>query len=183
MKHRFWKIISSFASAEFFLEKTGANGSDIIIARSFFVTLWIGIVVFFRWFILNGSFCTDNFSLTSTLTWLALLFGAVYTSLYVKFSSQWSYLATLYNQIKQVEIQIHSNEKISESALKLLSEWKAGYIEDAFTLHLYAKKNVAIVIYHWGNSTDVKKAFLESSCYGITGWEKIRIAATKSIAD
>jgi len=58
--------------------------------------------------------------------WFAAIFAGIYTALYARFSSQWSYLANLYNSIKQVEINAADKE--------VLAEWKAGFMEDAETL-------------------------------------------------
>ena len=61
-----------------------------------------------------------------------IFLGAAYISLYARFVSQWTYLAGLYNLIKQVEASGCADPNV-------IAEWKAGYLEDAENLHLAAK--------------------------------------------
>jgi hypothetical protein len=80
------------------------------------------------------------------------LFAAVYAGLYARFSSQWSYLANVYNQIKAAESR-------GGCDASRLAEWKAGFIEDAQDLHLALKPLFASVIRAWGSEAEVKGSF------------------------
>jgi len=88
--------------------------------------------------------------------WLGLIFGAVYTGLYARFSSQWTYLANLYNQIKQVE----ASTPAQGSNLDKLAEWKAGFIEDAEHLHLACKESFVSIIRAWADEELVRQKYI-----------------------
>jgi hypothetical protein len=78
--------------------------------------------------------------LPATLPWIGAIFGFTYVALYARFSSQFAYLAGVYNQIMATQAQIagtaptpaqqdpDSNEKIQI--------WMAGFVEDRLDLHL-----------------------------------------------
>ena len=108
------------------------------------------------------------------------VFGGTYAALYTRFSSQWQYLADLYNQIKAQEISFaiacmegslkaaatndinDSVGKVPQPSLslqpdQLLAEWKKGFIEDAFALHLAKKPIFCSVVANWARQPDVKK--------------------------
>jgi hypothetical protein len=107
--------------------------------------------------------------------WFAAAAGAVYAALYARFSSQWSYLATLYNQIKQTEIQllIPSVPDLM-TAQDRLAQWKAGYIEDAQDLHLHTKSNIAGIIHFWSRDSNVAEAFINWAPGGQARWDKVQ---------
>lgn len=86
------------------------------------------------------------------ITWYGVIFAAVYTALYARFSSQWSYIANLYNAIKQSECSMHN--------IEVMAEWKSGFIEDAENLHLSCKASVAPIIKSWGTEELVMKKFI-----------------------
>ena len=85
--------------------------------------------------------------------WYGVIFGAIYTALYARFSSQWTYLANLYNSIKQAESSDGDNIK--------LSQWKAGFIEDAENLHMACKGSFVSVINAWANDQEVKTEYIQ----------------------
>ena len=108
------------------------------------------------------------------------VFGGTYAALYTRFSSQWQYLADLYNQIKSQEIsaaiacmegtrKVAATNGINDSVCnvprpslslqpdKLLADWKKGFIEDAFALHLAKKPIFFTVVANWAQQPDVKK--------------------------
>ena len=94
------------------------------------------------------------------------IFAATYAGLYAKFASQWTYLASLYNQIKAAECSAGCDAKP-------LAQWKAGYLEDALELHLALKPNVASIIHMWGRDADVEKAFREYTPGGADRFEPL----------
>jgi hypothetical protein len=73
---------------------------------------------------------------------LLLSLGGIYTALYARFASQWNYLANLYNQMMQVGV---SAEHIQRDKM---ARWKAGFVEDAYSLHLAQKPMFAEVVAH-----------------------------------
>lgn len=76
---------------------------------------------------------------------LAVIFGAAVTSFYARFASQWSYVAGMYSQIKAAQVAARS----TKSAREALTQWKAGFIEDAADLHLAGKNGIASTITAW----------------------------------
>ena len=108
---------------------------------------------------------------------LLTIFGGVYAALYARFASQWAYLAELYNQIKAMQINLAMSSGTATSAglrevidlsrsveavksnncAELLAEWKKGFIEDAFSVHLARKPLFRNVIASWAMDADVKK--------------------------
>lgn len=93
-----------------------------------------------------------------TLPWLGAIIAANYAALYSKFSSQWTYLAELYNQIKGTECNLACEDA--------MADWKAGFIEDADDLHLVSKKSFAQAICVWSADSKIKAAFIEGSVGG-----------------
>lgn len=82
------------------------------------------------------------------------ILAAVYTALYARFSSQWHYLADVYNQIKSVR----ANEPVNA---RQVEEWKAAFIEDADTLHLVNKPLFASIVSAMGQEPKVLLHLLE----------------------
>ena len=73
--------------------------------------------------------------IADTVPWLGAIFAGVYVALYARFASQWSYLAGVYNQIRQT-LATWDPTKDNANHLNL---WRAGFIEDALDLHLATK--------------------------------------------
>jgi hypothetical protein len=145
----------SFFSGEWILNWTPytANGGTVVTAR----TAWLSFWIYFAAFLLRTTLAegkTDVIDMrqgiadfVETLPWLATIFGAVYIAFYSRFSSQWTYLANLYNQIVQTQISIPPD--LREQNGDLIASWKAGFIEDAEELHLAAKPMFLVAIRNW----------------------------------
>lgn len=165
--------VVAFISCEFFLTKLKwANGGSVIFIR----TTIISILLFVLYIIFMQ--CLDpgrlwkfsmrelQLQIISSIEIFAAVFAAIYVALYSRFSSQWNYLANLFNQIKAVEVSGSSNRNA-------LSYWKAGFIEDAIELHLARKRMFAVIISAWGKDKEVEKAFKESIPNGKKIFRKI----------
>jgi len=150
-----WVKVARFFTAEYLLDRN-SNGGDIVLARSLIVASKLTALTLilknlidpcigynFSWSALRQQ-CID------LAPWGSAVAGATYLALYDRFKSQWTYLAALYNQIKQAEIEaeieIECSEVVRSKKLKKLKQWKAGYIEDAVEMHLHIKGNVAGII-------------------------------------
>lgn len=165
----------SFLSGEWILSHGRPNGGDVVILR----TLWVGTILIAALAVIQAteapstSICGVAHTVwTKALVMLRstqgpVVYGAVYVALYARFTSQWTYMANLYNQIKQAEIT--AQEPLRK---KILAQWKAGYIEDAYTTHMATKPMVAGVIRAWYLDPDVKDAFIEhtKNHHEIVGW-------------
>jgi hypothetical protein len=169
-----------YASFEWLLGRY-PNGGDMVLARALGVSaLLCAIALLARELIdptLHGprTFTSFRANVILIAPWFAGAVGAVYAALYARFASQWGYLAGLYNQIKQAELRIA--QPPAKQVLDALSEWKAGYIEDAHDLHLHTKPNVAAIIHNWGSEPDVKAAFCSYSAGADKRWSKIKSEA------
>lgn len=93
----------------------------------------------------------------ATTTWLGAIAGGVYTALYARFSSQWSYLANVYHQMKSALISGASSPSPEKD--EQLSYWKAAFVEDAEDLHLVRKKMFAMTAWEWLSEGDVADKF------------------------
>lgn len=148
-----WNRAVSFLSGEFMLGGK-ANGGSIIFARAIFVALltYVSAVVVKEictpdklW---STSWPAVGRAISETLPWFGAIFAGVYAALYARFSSQWNYIAGLYNQIKAAEVQLAIADN-SERATEVIAQWKAGFIEDADALHLSSKPMIAGILKAW----------------------------------
>jgi hypothetical protein len=105
-----------------------------------------------------------------TGAWLGPLLGATYASFYSRFSSQWTYLAGLYNLIKQLECAANNADCIADL--------KAAFIEDADELHLARKPIFASTIRVWLGIEAVRRSFIDT----VPGGE-LRLDALQRVVD
>jgi hypothetical protein len=112
----------------------------------------------------NPMFSMDaaRHGLKTSLPWCGAIFAAVYAALYTRFSSQWTYVAGLYNQIKATEAQTAVSTH-KDAADGVLASWKAGFIEDADDLHLALKPMFAALIKAWSQDEKVQGEFATHS--------------------
>lgn len=208
MIKRFRDFIRWF-SAEWMLDRFGTNGGDAIIARAIWITGWVFVIAI----ALQAGVDPDRtvFSLKAlrgqvidVAPWTSAVFGGVYLALYARFSSQWSYLAGVYNQIKQAESTLNlsqsSQPPVPQSpqgaqagqapqALPMpgttnvaLAAWKAGIIEDAENLHLACKASIAPIIHAWAAQSEIAGAFVQDVPGGQIRLDRLK-AKVKSAYD
>jgi hypothetical protein len=170
--------LTDFLTGEWiFSGGTRPNGGGVVFVRSLWVTTLIMLSAYMVWWVVNPTRLIADLSLyqvrldsVQLAKWGAGVFGGVYLAFYTRFAAQWSYLANLYNQIKQSEVEGGCNTVA-------LAEWKAGYIEDALDLHLASKHNVAAIIRAWGfhgaQSADVRRAFIDFAHRGLERWDDV----------
>jgi hypothetical protein len=118
------------------------------------------------------SFYEMKVQIVKSIEIFGAIFAGIYIALYSRFSSQWSYLAGLYNQIKQTEATNVDTDLI-------MDQWKAGFIEDAIALHLAKKPMFAMIIRAWANKGNVRASF-ESD---VQGGKEILDSLLKDIKD
>jgi hypothetical protein len=165
------KKIIKYLSAEWLLD-WWPNGGTVILLRSMLVGVLIYLVSLgFRnifdpargW---EFSLKEFHLQLAATFQWLGPIFAAVYAALYARFASQWSYLASLYNQIKAAECR-------KDCDVDRLAQWKAGFIEDAQELHLARKPHFAAIIRAWANNAKVAAQFEQDAAGGRSRLDKL----------
>jgi hypothetical protein len=158
----------------------GKRAQTMVFARAFLTALLclsIKITLIELFGLLNNekTLCFSSHELIwqikSNATNYIFVFGAVYTALYARFSSQWNYLSNVYNQIKAAESRAleRSDIKVSkfydfkyrakQPAEWAIAEWKAGFIEDAYELHLYTKPLFSSIIKSWLSDVIVREFF------------------------
>lgn len=162
MVSKSWSWIVSFGSFEWIMTRTRRpNSGAIVLLRALLISVWaFMLVIAFINLVDPTRSCEFSLrelrtQLVDKLPWAGAIFGAAYAALYARFASQWSYLADLYNLIKQTEASACTNDAA-------LAEWKAGFIEDAQVLHLATKESFVSVIREWGKQDAVKDAFKDN---------------------
>jgi hypothetical protein len=157
-----WNFVTDVFSAEWVLTRCHyPNGGGVILFRAAFVSLTIYLgMISFRNFIdparsWDLSLVEFRLQARSDLPAFGAILAAAYAALYARFSSQWTYLAGVYNQIKAAQC------RSGECPPRPLAEWKAGFIADAMELHLADKALFASVISEWGRDSEVVKVWGE----------------------
>lgn len=174
-----WAKAARFFTAEYLLDRN-SNGGDIVLARSLLVALKLTTLTLILKNLIDPCIGYDfsgsalRHQIIELAPWSSAVAGATYLALYDRFKSQWTYLAALYNQIKQTEIEaeIDCPEVVRTKKLERLKQWKAGYIEDAVEMHLHTKGNLAGIIQYWSQEPGVKKFFEKYSSSGCR-WNQI----------
>ncbi len=175
-----WNKLISCISGEFLLDKRD-NGGAIIALRSLLCSATLfSLAMIFRYFSIGEkndvllTYLLEGFA--EQIAWFGAVFGAIYAALYTRFSSQWSYMANLYNQIKQASLSECENKSS-------LAEWKAGFIEDAEYLHLAHKENFISIIQAWMEQPGVKEAYVKYTPGGEVRWDRLRNGVQKRYSE
>jgi hypothetical protein len=153
--------IVGFLSGEFILANyKRPNSGSVVLFRSLWSAVWVYALVLIARDLVDPSrsFKPDwsrfHPRISERISLLGPIFAAIYLSLYTKFSSQWLYLANLYNQIKQAEQQREAQQDPAPSSEKF-AEWKSGFIADADTVHLVTKSIFAYSVSEWSREKGV----------------------------
>ena len=175
-----WRKVVEALSSEWVLTKWHIpNGGAAVLLRALLSSL---IVFFLVLVFLNlvdparsweFSFRTLRLQVIEKFPWFGVIFAGTYTAYYARFAAQWSYLANLYNSIKQTEAY--------EPNADVLADWKAGFIEDADSLHMVGKGTFVSIIKAWGAEKTVKECFITSAPGGKRRFEKIMKKVEESI--
>ena len=147
------KLLSNmlyWLSGEWLL-RNRANSGGVVFARALIVglltfSLAIGVL---SWLdsILGFGFSKVVLAtlVRQNLVWFGAIFGGAYAALYSRFSSQWQYLADLYNQLMQAEDARPRSELKGEQRKRRVLWWHA-FIADAKDLHLALKPTFAAAL-------------------------------------
>lgn len=154
--------IVEILSGEWLL-KQRSNGGTVIAYRTILVSLEIySLAIIVAELTDPKSICGFDWNslmgrLNATIPWFGAIVAATYAFLYARFSSQWNYVAGLYNQIYQVTV---TTEDLNSERL---DDWRAAFIEDAHALHLASKPMFASAINEMLKEEGVMKAYLEGT--------------------
>jgi hypothetical protein len=165
-------MVTSALSGEWVLTKANLpNGGHVVLFRAVFASSVVFSTVLLIINILDPAktsvFSFDELrrQIVDRVPWYGAIFVGTYAGLYARFSAQWTYLADLYNRIKQAEA--------SGGDQQVLAQWKAGFLEDAENLHLVTKASLVSVAKSWGGNELVERAFIEFTPGGKPRFEKL----------
>jgi hypothetical protein len=182
MGKKVFDFMTSFVSAEYIVNWL-PNGGTAILVRTMICTLLIFLLSIGIYDYLNPcsrfAFDKSEFSwiVADKFEWIGAIFVAIYIALYTRYSAQWSYLANLYNQImlaksQQIRPEAKKYKTVNYSkdtplrSLNLTEQafarWQAGFIADAFELHLAHKDMFKSVIIGMLDLPGVQEAFLDA---------------------
>lgn len=159
-----WNSFLKYCTAEFVLAHKPNSGA-VIMLRS----LWTSAVI--MCLAIGGDSMLDNgFSWGIDLnvlvrgfadhpTWFGLVFAAVYTAFYTRFSAQWKYLADLYNMQKSAFLKLTPTDRADQHTQRLLVSWKVGFVADALELHLFSKDLFGQVVIDYLGEAEVAREF------------------------
>lgn len=154
-----------------FLLKWWPNGGDVVLVRSLITTIPVYFAgIGLKDWLAPGSKLTFSSvafaaAIQETLPWLGAIFAAVYAGYYTRFSSQWTYLAGLYNQIMAAQVATPWDDDVGRTSA--YAAWMAGFIEDAEDLHLATKPMYAAVIHSFLEREEVKEAYRQNTVNGV----------------
>lgn len=159
-----WETLVRVLSGEWVLSYYPNGGTAVFLRTAFVTALVFGTTFLLRARLAPGATAApdwDGFRLTleETMPWAGAIFAGVYVAFYTRFSTQWGYLANLYNQIMATACSLDSND---EAAIASMRKWKAGFIEDAYELHLYKKEMFAAVVCILLACADVRQCFVDT---------------------
>ena len=176
---RVLKDIFSIANGEFILDSR-ANGGGGIAFRAFWSSCIIFFLAILLYEIINPasklcfSFNELRKSTHENFEWFGAIYVAIYVALYSRFSSQWSYLAQVYNQIMQSVAELPDNSSFTDPPLsswaislnlnrkrEVYAIWMAGFIADAMEMHLARKGIFSECVHSMFEMKGVKEAFLD----------------------
>lgn len=159
-----WSGTLKLCTAEFMLD-IKPNSGAVIMLRS----LWTSTVIMslaiggnslldhgFSWGV-HPDVLVNGFQ--AHPTWFGLVFAAVYTAFYSRFSAQWKYLADLYNMQKAAFLKLTSTERADQATMRNLVSWKVGFVADAQELHLFSKELFGQVVIDYLSDSDVAAEF------------------------
>lgn len=159
-------------SGEFLLDKW-PNGGEIVLLRSLLVSSLICLFVLpLKAYLSKETLLVFSLEqlkedLGQMIPWFGAVFAGTYAAFYTRFSSQWTYLASLYNQMMEVCVTASEETRSSPAFVN----WQAAFIEDALDLHLARKPMFALAIAQMLEDPKIVKAFCASTKDGA---QKIR---------
>lgn len=164
-----WKKFWSAVTGEWMFRWGCPNGGTIIFFRSVQVTVILYVIASWLASLFNATWpWHHDFGFlwhqgADSVSWLGAIFAAVYAALYARFASQWSYLAGVYNQMRQTLVTTKEPDRDH------LVMWRAAFIEDALDLHLATKPMFAPFLLRMLDMPAVAAKF---DAYTVDGWER-----------
>lgn len=178
-----WLI--SVLSGEWLLHSR-PNGGAVILVRSVFVaTVFFVLAIGLDAKLTPGSswsFDSQAFlaAIRAHLPWFGAFFAGAYAAFYARFASQWTYLAGVYNEIMSAQARSPQDDDLERR--RVYTNWKAGFIEDADSVHLALKPLYASVIQDMLRDEAIRNAFVENTVGGAFHLRRLETAISQVIA-
>jgi hypothetical protein len=152
-------MILHIASGEFLLRRW-PNSGGIVLLRSIWISTALFLLAIGAYSYLDP-FAVLKFSseecakiIRANFAWYGAMLGGVYAALYSRYSSQWQYLAGLYNQLMAAEdARPRGTLEGPERRRRVL--WWHAFIADAQDLHLSLKPSFATAIWYLLREKDI----------------------------
>lgn len=157
------------------------NGGRAVIIRTAYISSYLYLVAIAiksytsQYAVLAFSLEELFAEVNDTIPWAGAIFGAVYAALYARFSSQWTYLADLYNQ--QLALASTASKEILNG--ENFAIWQAAFVEDAVCMHLATKRGFSNAIYTMLQDEQVKKILENDGPLGKAGVQDLEIRLAK----
>lgn len=141
MESKFGDRLVYWASGEFLLNQR-SNGGTVVFLRSCIVTVLLiaAVLPAKSYFSKDSTFVFSasqlKIEIGDLIPWAGAVFAAAYAALYARFSAQWNYLASLYNQIAASSLALPYDTSRTDPRMH---GWRAAFVEDAIDLHLAGK--------------------------------------------
>ena len=164
VRTRLWtafEVVLHCVSGEFLLNGRPNSGA-VVLARAVMVStalflLAIGIYSYLDpQSVFGFSWQNGTQLVRSNFAWYGAILGAVYAALYSRYSSQWQYLAGLYNQLMAAE-DVNPRGCLSGLQRERRVLWWHAFIVDAKDLHLALKPSFATAIASLLQEEDIAK--------------------------
>lgn len=174
----------SGGSGEFLL-RVRPNGGDVVFVRSVWTSaLLVLLAIGLKERLASGAtwaFSSANLvsEVRDHLDWLGAAFAATYAAYYARFSSQWTYLAGMYNQIMAAQVQSPRGEV--ELRERPYTAWWAAFIEDAEDVHLAAKPSYAAVIAGLIGDAEIRRMYESATANGEKRLVKLEVDLVRSL--
>jgi hypothetical protein len=165
------------------------NGGFVVLVRSLWISIWLFLVVtgVYSFTGQNVSFKFHRETLVSltheNIEWFGAIFGATYFALYSRFSSQWQYLADLYNQIQAVEQQSPRKDLSNQHQRKSRAIWWSAFIADAEELHLAMKPTFVVAIVTLLSESEIRQLHRGDSPTALADFKRFRNHLFKKYRD
>ncbi len=161
-------------SGEFVLRFMPNGGKAILLRSTIVSAIFYILAVGIKSYSAEGailSFSAVQFwnEVGETIPWFGAIFGGSYAALYTRFSSQWSYLADLYNQQMSAALTLSDEQIDSEAYIN----WQAAFVEDAVCMHLHTKAGFSNLVIEFLRDVKIKEVLTSQQHFGQDKYEKV----------
>jgi hypothetical protein len=164
--------VFDYLSGEFILDYMPNGGIAVL-----FRTILVSVLIYFCAVILKMYSADQDVKkvVAETIPWLGAILGGTYAAFYSRFSSQWAYIADLYNQQMALAITL-SDVTIEGDNYKA---WQSAFIEDAVCMHLATKEGFRNAINEMLEDEDIRNLLCEH--VGNKKVERLRTQLAKAL--